>query len=116
MGSFVTAPGGFARLRLTPDGSLTAARINSTISVPTLVSKMSIPSQTIYTYEKRAEGWYLTGLDSQDLTNVRFSVLTGTEPRFNNHYGAVSLGADGRVYIASLTGLTSVTIPEMVGK
>jgi len=116
MGSFVTAPGGFARLRLTPDGSLTAASINSTISVPTLVSKMSIPSQTIYTYEKRAEGWYLTGLDSQDLTNVRFSVLTGTEPRFNNHYGAVSLGADGRVYIASLTGLTSVTIPEMVGK
>jgi hypothetical protein len=111
LGDLVPAPGGFVRMRLTPDGSLTVASTNDKISVPTLVSKMSIPSQTVYTYEKQPSGWYLTGLDSQDLTRVRFSVLVGTELRFNNHYGAVSLDADGfTAYVASLTGLTRISL------
>jgi hypothetical protein len=109
VGSLVTEPG-FARLRLTPEGGFSVDSVNDAIRVPTVVSKMSIPSRTVYTYEKRAEGWFLTGLDSQDLNRTRFSVQTGPgQTRFNNHYSALSLDPDGRtIYVGTALGLTRV--------
>jgi hypothetical protein len=111
-GDLVLQPGGFVRMRLTPDGTLTAASINPTISVPTIVSKVSVASKTVYTYEKRTDGWYLTGLDSTDLNTVRFSVRTGDgQLRYNNHYSALSLDPDGRtIYLGTLFGVTRVSV------
>lgn len=108
-GSGVTRPG-FARMRLLPDGQFSVGSTNLNISVPTLVSKMSEPSQTVYTYEKRPEGWYMTGLDSQNLNTVRFSVPIGPgEALYNNHYSALSVAPDGRnIWVGTALGITRV--------
>jgi hypothetical protein len=66
LGSRVTQPG-FARMNLTPSGVFTVASVNNTISVPSIVSKISLVSNVIYTYNKTTEGWYITGLDATDL-------------------------------------------------
>lgn len=108
-GAGVTRPG-FARMRLLPSGQFQTASLNLQISVPTLVSKMSVPSQTVYTYEKRTDGWYMTGLDSQDLNSYRFSVPIGPgEALYNNHYSALSVAPDGRnIWVGTAFGVTRV--------
>lgn len=110
-GPHVTEPG-FARMRLLPDGSFTVASLNSEIRVPTVVSKMSTASNTVYTYEKRSDGWYLTGLDASDLNRVRFAARVGVLSEvFNNHYAALSLDPDGNtVWFGSVLGVTKVTL------
>ncbi len=110
-GSRVTEPG-FARMRLTPDGNFTVASVNSEIRVPTVVSKMSTANNTVYTYEKRNDGWYLTGLDAGALTQVRFAARVGPSSEiFNNHYAALSLDSDGNsVWIGTVLGVTKVTL------
>ncbi len=105
----VTQPG-FVRTNLRPDGTFTIASINNNIAVPSIVSKISLPSNTVYTYNKTTDGWYLTGLDGTDLTNVRFTTKVGHgEFRYNNFYAALSLDPDGKtVWIGTLLGLTKV--------
>ncbi len=110
-GPRVTEPG-FARMRLTPDGKFTVASVNPEIRVPTVVSKMSTVNNTVYTYEKRTDGWYLTGLDASDLNKVRFAARVGPSSEiFNNHYAALSLDPDGNtVWIGTVLGVTKVTL------
>lgn len=108
-----TTQPGFARVRITPDGKSVVGSVNNTISVPSLVSKMSIPSQTVYTYNKTATGWYFTGLDAQDLNKTRFSVLVGPgTANYDNHYAGVSMSPNDRntFFIGTLLGLTRVTL------
>lgn len=110
-GPSVTEPG-FARMRLLPSGSFTVASVNSEIRVPTVVSKMSTANNTVYTYEKRTDGWYFTGLDAADLNKVHFAARVGPSSEiFNNHYAALSLDADGRsAWIGTVLGVTKVTL------
>lgn len=110
-GSGVTQPG-FACLRITPDGGLTVASLNSTIAIPTIVTKLSIPAHSIYTYEKRTSGWYLTGLSSDDVSVPRFSVFVGPgQDRYDNHYSGLSLAPDGRTFFfGTAVGLTRVIV------
>lgn len=112
-GNNTTLPG-FARVRVTPDGTITVGSVNTTISVPSLVSKISIPAQTVYTYNKSSDGWwYFTGLDSQELNNVRFSVRVGPgNAAYDNHYAGVSMSPTERntFFFGTILGLTRVTI------
>lgn len=110
-GAGVTEPG-FARMRLLPDGSFQVQSVNSTIRVPTVVSKMSTASNTVYTYEKRTAGWYMTGLDATDLNSVKFAVPVGPgTAQYNNHYAALSLDPDGRsIWIGTVFGVTKVRL------
>lgn len=111
VGSAMTKPG-FARVNLLPDGTTTVPSVNNYIAVPSLVSKVSLGSNTIYTYNKTASGWFLTGLDADNLNLVRFTTLVGPgQPAYNNFYAAMSLDADGTTcWIGTLFGLTRVQV------
>ena len=111
-GTNTTVPG-FARVRVTPDSNIVVGSVNYNISVPTLVSKISIPSQTVYTYNKTATGWFFTGLDAQDLNHVRFTVQVGpgTLP-YDNHYAGLSMSPNDHntFFIGTILGITRVTL------
>ncbi len=110
LGSLVTQPG-FARMNLTPSGVFTVASVNNTISVPSIVSKISLVSNIIYTYNKTADGWYITGLDATDLNKVIFTNKTGDgQLRYNNYYSGLSLSSDGTIWLGVLYGLMKITI------
>lgn len=110
-GAGITEPG-FARMRLLPNGDFQVASVNNTVRVPTVVSKMSVTNNTVYTYEKRTSGWYMTGLDATDLTQVRFAVPVGPGvAQYNNHYAALSLDPDGQsIWIGTVFGVTKVRL------
>ena len=109
-GSNVTQPG-FARMNLTPSGVFTVASVNNTIRVPSIVSKVSLVSNIIYTYNKTEEGWYITGLDATDLNKVIFTNKTSDgQLRYNNYYSGLSLSADGTIWLGTIFGLLKVTI------
>lgn len=105
----VTQPG-FARMHLDSSGTFTVASINNTIAVPSLVSKISLGSNTVYTYNKTPNGWYLTGLDAKDLTKVLFTTQIGSGTlAYNNFYAALSLDPDGKtIWLGTLFGLTRI--------
>ena len=110
-GTGVTRPG-FSRMRLETNGNFSVGSFNGSVAPPTLVSKMSVPGQTVYTYEKKTDGWYLTAMDSNDLNNLRFSVFIGPgETLYNNHYSALSLDPDGKtVFVGTVGGLTKIVV------
>lgn len=105
----VTQPG-FARMHLQSNGTFTVASVNNTIAVPSVVSKVSIASNIVYTYNKTSDGWFLTGLDADDLTKVRFTALIGPGTfSYNNFYAGLSLDPDGKtVWVGTLFGLTKI--------
>ena len=110
LGSLVTQPG-FARMNLTPAGVFTVASVNNTISVPSIVSKVSLVSNIIYTYNKTADGWYITGLDATDLNKVIFTNKTGDGViRNNNYYSGLSIGSDGTIWLGVTYGLMKISI------
>ena len=110
LGPLVTQPG-FARMNLTPSGQFTVASVNNTISVPSIVSKISLVSNIIYTYNKTADGWYITGLDATDLNKVIFTNKAGDgQLRYNNYYSGLSLSSDGSIWLGITFGLMKITI------
>jgi hypothetical protein len=110
LGSKTTQPG-FARMNLTPSGLFTVASVNNTISVPSIVSKVSLVSNIIYTYNKTADGWYITGLDATDLNKVIFTNKTGDGlTRYNNYYSGLSIAPDGSIWLGVTYGLMKITI------
>jgi len=111
LGAAVTQPG-FARMHLQSGGTFTVASVNNTIAVPSLVSKASLVSNIVYTYNKTLDGWFLTGLDADDLNRVRFTTQIGPgSPGYNNFYAGLALDADGKtVWVGTLFGLTKVEL------
>ena len=111
LGSAVTQPG-FARMNLGTDGKFVVASVNNGIAVPSIVSKISLPSNTIYTYNKAADGWYVTGLDATDLTKIRFTNRVGDGLlRYNNYYSGLSLDSDGEtLWLGTAYGLMKARI------
>lgn len=103
---------GFARMHLQSNGTFTVASVNNTIAVPSLVSKISLGSNTVYTYNKTPDGWFLTGLDADDLNAVRFTTRIGPGNfGYNNFYAGLSLDADGKtVWVGTLFGLTKIQL------
>ncbi|MCL5022611.1 MAG: hypothetical protein M1497_04450 [Nitrospirae bacterium] len=111
LGPAVTQPG-FARMHLQSDGTFTVASVNNTIAVPSVVSKVSLGSNIVYTYNKTPDGWFLTGLDADDLNAVRFTTRIGPGSfGYNNFYAGLSLDADGKtIWLGTLFGLTKIQL------
>lgn len=106
LGPAVTEPG-FVRMNLKPTGQFAVASLNNSIAVPSIVSKVSLPSNVVYTYNKKPDGWYLTGLDATDLNTVRFTNKVGEGLlRYNNYYSGLSMGSDGKtIWLGTIYGL-----------
>lgn len=76
---------------------------------PTSVPKASLASGLVYAYTKppREDGidaWYVTAIDIRT-GRTRWSRLTGTGTQWNNHYASIYLDDEGRLFVATLTGL-----------
>ncbi len=88
------------------------ASLNRSLAVPSVVSRMSLASNVVYSCEKKPDGWSLTGLDGDDLNDVRFSTPVGPgTPGYDNFHASLALDSDGRtVWIGTLPGLTRVQV------
>ena len=96
---------------------------NTSVRVPTSVSKASTAAGLVYVYEHPSarqvrytgsepvtgpeDPWYLTALDARTGHRV-WSVLTGTGLGYNNNYAPITLGPDGTAYVGVLGGLLAV--------
>jgi hypothetical protein len=104
-------------------GGCQTAWNNTTVRVPSSVSKVSSATGLVYVYEHPSaeevhytsgqpatgpeDPWYLTALDARNGRRV-WSVLTGVGLGYNNNYAPITLGPDGTAYIGVLGGLVSV--------
>ena len=85
---------------------------NYGVSIPTVVSQMSLENGLIYTYTKppsihQANPWYFTAIDFRTGWTV-FQKLAGTGRGFNNNYSAVYLSPKGVAYVGVLAGLVRI--------
>ena len=111
----ITAEPGLARVDIQEDGQGCAiAWENRKISSPSAVPKVSLPNGLIYIYTRDPsnppdlQAWYFTAVDIHTGKLV-FKVLTGIGAGYNNHYGSMSLGQNGTMYLGVLQGLVAVT-------
>lgn len=104
-----TTPG-LAALDVDPrDGRCRPAWYNDTITIPSLVSKATLPGDQVLTYTKPADwrgidAWYFTGVD---LTSgqVAWWRLAGTGIPFNNHYASAALSPAGDLLVGTVNGV-----------
>ena len=94
-------------------GKCTKKWTNNDVSIPSVVSKLSVGNGLIYTYTKPAgpgatDAWYFTAMDFRT-GKVAYQVLTGTGKLYNNHYAPVYLGPDGAAYVGVLGGIVKVS-------
>jgi hypothetical protein len=80
---------------------------------PSVVPKLSLANGLVYTYTKPPreddiDAWYLTALDFRTGRTV-YRRLAGTGFGYNNNYGPVTLGPDGRAYVGVLGGIVAFT-------
>lgn len=110
-GGKTTMPG-ITRINVSSKGKCTKAWTNYSVSIPTVVSKMSVSNGLIYTYTKPAgpgttDAWYFTAMDFAT-GNVVYSRLAGTGVLYNNHYAPVYLGPDGAAYVGVVGGIVKI--------
>ncbi|MGV1037883.1 MAG: hypothetical protein ACOYD0_12795 [Candidatus Nanopelagicales bacterium] len=102
-----TTPG-MAAIQLDPaTGSCGKKWENTTIQVPSVVSKATLAGDQVITYSKPSDplgrdGWYFTGVSART-GEVLWTRLAGLGLAYNNHYAATYLSPDGDI----LTGTTS---------
>ncbi|HNW49910.1 MAG TPA: hypothetical protein PKH79_02435 [Prolixibacteraceae bacterium] len=77
----------------------------SDVIVPSLVSKVAMGNNTVYTYTKETDGWYLTGLDLNTGSKKFQTKAGGDDVRYNNHYSGLAIGPNGSVYIGCAGGI-----------
>jgi hypothetical protein len=105
-----TAPG-FARVDINPSG--TGCRLvwtNTSVEVPTVVSKLSLANGLIYTYTTNgstAQPWYWTALDFRT-GRVVYQVLAGNGVGYNNNYSGIELSPSGTEYLGTLGGIIAL--------
>jgi hypothetical protein len=81
--------------------------------VPSTVSKASVANGLFYTYSKNpnrkdVDAWYLAAVSFRTGRTI-YRRLAGTDLGFNNNFGAVYLGPDGRTaYVGVLGGLVEL--------
>jgi len=110
----ITAEPGLARIDIdSRKSSCHIAWENRSISSPSAVPKVSLANGLIYIYTRdpandpALQAWYFTAVDFYT-GELAFKVLTGVGAGYNNHYGSMSLGQDGVMYLGVLQGLVSV--------
>jgi hypothetical protein len=106
-----TTKPGIARIDVEDDGCRTVWT-NESISIPSVVSKMSLSNGLIYTYTKpkgpgTTDVWYFTAIDFET-GEVVFKQLAGYGIMYNNHYAGAYIGPDGTLYVGVLGGIVAM--------
>ena len=107
-----TSKAGIARVDVAEDGTCRTVWSNETISIPSVISKMSLANGLIYTYTKpkgpaTTDAWYFTAVDFRT-GEVVYHRLAGTGILYNNHYAGAYVGPDGGLYVGVLGGLVAM--------
>jgi len=104
----VTTPG-FVRVDLNRNGrGCHRVWLNSSLSAPTVVSKVALASGLVYTYTTDSSGhWYWTALDFRTGKLV-YKVYSGSGLGYNNNYAGISISRHGTEYVGSLGGIISL--------
>ena len=107
-----TTKAGIARVDVAEDGTCRTVWSNEEISIPSVISKMSLANGLIYTYTKpkgpaTTDAWYFTAVDFRT-GEVVYQRLAGTGILYNNHYAGAYLGPDGGLYVGVLGGLVAM--------
>lgn len=111
-----TTVAGLARIDV-ENGACRTVWTNDSISIPTLITKMSLANGLIYTYTKpkgpaTTDPWYFTAVDFHTGETV-WKVLAGIGILYNNHYAGAYLGPDGTLYVGVLGGIVAMRdVPE----
>lgn len=109
-GGQVTAPG-FARVDINRNGRGCRLRwTNTTVSAPTVVSKLSLASGLIYTYtttSSLSSPWYWTAIDFRT-GRVVYRQLAGNGFYYNNNYSGISVSRAGTEYVGTLGGIVAM--------
>jgi hypothetical protein len=106
----VSAPG-FARIEINSHG--TGCRkvwTNTTVHVPSAVSKLSLAGGLIYTYTtdgSSSEPWYWTALEFRT-GRVVYKTLAGNGALYNNNYSGIEIGPSGTEYLGTLGGIIAM--------
>jgi outer membrane protein assembly factor BamB len=112
LGGHSSEPGA-ARIDLNAEGTgCEKAWENDDVHIPSAVSKVSAADGTFLTYTHPpspmgVDAWYFTALDA-GTGEVLWERLAGAGPLMNNHYAAVYLGPDGRIYVGTLGGVVAL--------
>lgn len=111
-----TTKPGVARVDIDENGTCRTVWTNESISIPSVISKMSLANGLIYTYTKpkgpaTTDPWYFTAVDFHS-GEVAYSRLAGTGVLYNNHYAGAYLGPNGMVYVGVLGGLVAMRDTE----
>jgi hypothetical protein len=106
-GSQSSAPG-FARVDINANGrGCRKVWTNTTIHVPSVVSKISLANGLVYTYAYDpgpASPWYWTALDYRT-GRVVYQVLAGNGLGYNNNYSGLAISPNGTEYVGTLAGI-----------
>jgi len=111
-----TTKAGIARVDVDGNGTCRTVWTNETISIPSVISKMSLANGLIYTYTKpkgpaTTDPWYFTAVDFHSGAVV-YQRLAGTGILFNNHYAGAYLGPNGTMYVGVLGGIVAMRDTE----
>jgi hypothetical protein len=111
-----TTKPGIARVDVDANGDCRTVWTNETISIPSVISKMSLANGLIYTYTKpkgpaTTDPWYFTAVDFHSGAVV-YSRLAGTGVMYNNHYAGAYLGPTGTLYVGVLGGVVAMRDTE----
>jgi hypothetical protein len=80
---------------------------NTTVRVPSVVSKLSLANGLVYTYTYSpgpASPWYWTALDYRT-GRVVYKVLAGNGIGYNNNYSGIAISPSGSEYVGTLGGI-----------
>jgi hypothetical protein len=107
-----TTTPGLARIDLDKNGKARTVWTNSTIVIPSVVTKMSLKNGLIYTYTKPAgpgttDRWYFTAVDFRT-GKVVWQRLAGLGLLYDNDYAAAYLGPDGTFYVGVNGGIVAM--------
>jgi hypothetical protein len=95
---------GFARVDIK---GCRVAWTNTSIHVPSVVSKVSLATGLVYTYAYNpgpASPWYWTALDYRT-GRVVYKVLAGNGIGYNNNYSGIAISPSGSEYVGTLGGI-----------
>lgn len=106
-----TTTPGLARIDV-ENGACRTVWTNDSVSIPSLITKMSLATGLIYTYTKpkgpaTTDPWYFTAIDFHT-GKVVWKVLAGLGIFYNNHYAGGYLGPDGTFYVGVLGGIVAL--------
>lgn len=109
-GGQVTKPG-FARVDVNRNGR--GCRLmwtDTSVSAPTVVSKMSLATGLIHTYtttSSPSQPWYWTALNFRT-GRVAYQRLAGNGVYYNNNYAGIEIARDGTEYLGTLGGIIAM--------